>query len=307
MTPEEKVVIEAAMKLRLTHLNNRAVMAGAAASELVVAVDALIYSCPKCNAGGHTCPGDGNPIGHTATDCGEHEIKAFDTCSARGMVSGGTLGAVGCIRRGGHEGRHGYSDGSGEHGRDTAESAILAGELSASTYPCWECLTDPTEDPAPWCDDRPEDFGQQNPNHACRLRAHAPADCPNRIGPEDDLGIYGIDESQEAVVTVKADDPVWVETTMTNCLINDRIRIGAEETTVLRSNHGLWHVDGQNYWQPVRWDHIELRMELESVPGFRQYPPAASIEILCTPERLAVLRLQEAFPGATPGITEIRP
>jgi hypothetical protein len=285
MTPEEKAVIEAAI------FNVYGTNSGVSQAERSVALDtavrALIYSCPKCNAGGHTCPGDGNPIGHTATDCGEHEIESLDTCSARGMASDGTLGAVGCIRRAGHEGGHGYSDGSGEQDEP---------ERTASTYPCWECLTDPTEDPAPWCDDRPEDFGQQDPNHPCRLRAHAPDACLNRP-----------DENQEAVVAVKADDSVWIETTMTNCLINDRIRIGAEETTVLRSNHGLWHVDGQNYWQPVRWDHIELRMELESVPGFRQYPPAASIEILCTPERLAALRLQEAFPGATPGITEIRP
>lgn len=115
------------------------------------------------------------------------------------------------------------------------------------------------------------------------------------IGPENDLGIYGIDEQV-------SEEPVWVETTMTNCLINDRIRLrsrdGAyEETTVLRSNHGIWHANNA-HWQPTRWDHVELRMELEAVPGFKQYPAAASIEILCTPERLAVLRIQEGFPGS---------
>lgn len=36
------------------------------------AIDALTYACPECNAGGHTCPGDGEPIPHGATDCGEH-------------------------------------------------------------------------------------------------------------------------------------------------------------------------------------------------------------------------------------------
>lgn len=94
-----------------------------------------------------------------------------------------------------------------------------------------------------------------------------------------------------------ADVQEWIETTMTNCLINDRIRIGREETTVLRSNHGIWHANNTQ-WQPARWDHVELRMELEAVPGFKQYPAAASIELLCTPERLAVLRMQEGFPGS---------
>lgn len=92
--------------------------------------------------------------------------------------------------------------------------------------------------------------------------------------------------------------PQWVETTMTNALINDRIRIGTEETTVLRSTHGLWHANNRDAWHPTKWQHVELRLELEAVPGLKQYPPAASIDILCTPERLAVLRIQEGFPGS---------
>jgi hypothetical protein len=108
--------------------------------------------------------------------------------------------------------------------------------------------------------------------------------------------INGFEDAAGMLEEQASDDPVWIETTMTNCLINDRIRIGQEETTVLRSSHGLWHAT--NAWAPARWDHIELRMELEAVPGFKQYPPAASIEILCAPDRLAVLRLQEAFPGS---------
>lgn len=93
-------------------------------------------------------------------------------------------------------------------------------------------------------------------------------------------------------------DPIWVETTMTNALINDRIRIGAEETLVRASTHGIWNVDTRDAWHPVKWQHIELRLDLEAVPELKQYPPAASIDILCTPERLAVLRIQEGFPGS---------
>lgn len=45
-------------------------------SPLARAVDALIFACPQCNAGGHACPGDGQGIPHGATDCGEHEEDA---------------------------------------------------------------------------------------------------------------------------------------------------------------------------------------------------------------------------------------
>lgn len=225
MTPEEKAVIDQAIYLRYC------IDAGTAGDpprlgRLLDTVDALIFACPQCNAGGHTCPGDGNPIGHTATDCGQHD------------------------------------------------------EPDGSTYPCWECLTDPAEDPRPWCDCRPEDFGKTHPGHPCRLRAHSPEDCLNRPEPAEP-------------------QPVWVPTTMGHCLINDRIRIGQEEATVLRSNKGIWNVDPRNYWQPAAYRHVELRMELDTVPGFQQYPESLAIEMLCTPERLAVLRIQEGFPSSS--------
>lgn len=35
----------------------------------------LIFACLECNAGGHTCPGDGVSIPHGATDCGQHDDK----------------------------------------------------------------------------------------------------------------------------------------------------------------------------------------------------------------------------------------
>lgn len=71
MTPEEKAVIDLAIRSR------EVALAGlpSVADEMREAIDALIYSCPECNAGGHTCPGDGNPIGHTQTNCGQHEER----------------------------------------------------------------------------------------------------------------------------------------------------------------------------------------------------------------------------------------
>jgi hypothetical protein len=39
------------------------------------AYSALVFACPECAAGGHTCPGDGSSIPHGATDCGQHDDK----------------------------------------------------------------------------------------------------------------------------------------------------------------------------------------------------------------------------------------
>jgi len=93
--------------------------------------------------------------------------------------------------------------------------------------------------------------------------------------------------------------PEWHPATFADVLAGDRIRLGQDEATVLRCNLGTWHADTSDAWRPVAWTHIELRMELDVVPGFQRYPPGTPCEILCTPERLAVLRLSRAFPGST--------
>lgn len=87
--------------------------------------------------------------------------------------------------------------------------------------------------------------------------------------------------------------PGWVRTTMRHCLGGDRIRLGQEETDVLRCTLGVWHADTRDSWRPKAWEHIELRMQLAAVPGLQQYPPNTPVEILCTPERAAVLALSE--------------
>lgn len=306
MTPEEKAVIDQAIYLRYC------IDAGTAGDpprigRLLDTVDALIFACPQCNAGGHTCPGDGNPIGHTATDCGGHDKPHSDgygvaTCGRedihgphRTKLDSGWHECMGTIQHKSHSDVTGRPfevgdepivfpvpaepGGSGVH--DAHRSPASRQDApDGSTYPCWECLTDPAEDPRPWCDCRPEDFGKTHPGHPCRLRAHSPENCLNRPEPAEPA-------------------PVWVPTTMGHCLINDRIRIGQEEATVLRSNKGIWNVDPRNYWQPAAYRHVELRMELDTVPGFQQYPESLAIEMLCTPERLAVLRIQEGFPSSS--------
>lgn len=62
MTPEEKRVVQAAID----------VGAGGEVNALYTAIDALIFSCPECNRGGHECPGDGASIPHGDADCGSH-------------------------------------------------------------------------------------------------------------------------------------------------------------------------------------------------------------------------------------------
>lgn len=91
----------------------------------------------------------------------------------------------------------------------------------------------------------------------------------------------------------------WYPATFADVLMNDRIRLGRDEATVLRCTLGVWHADTQDAWRPRAWQHVELRMELNVNPGLQQYPPGTACEILCTPERLALLTLGRAFPGST--------
>lgn len=90
----------------------------------------------------------------------------------------------------------------------------------------------------------------------------------------------------------------WVSATFLMCLAGDRIRIGQEETGVLRSSSGTWNVNTSDYWHPRPWVHTELRMDLTANPGFREYPPSTPCEILMSPERKAVHLLMQTFPGS---------
>jgi hypothetical protein len=67
VTPEEKAVIQAAIKTRSQALAGLP----SAADELRVAIDELIYACNDCNYGKHQCPGCGEDIQHGDTDCGK--------------------------------------------------------------------------------------------------------------------------------------------------------------------------------------------------------------------------------------------
>ena len=108
-----------------------------------------------------------------------------------------------------------------------------------------------------------------------------------------------IRELRRAVADLPEPPPEWVTATFRDCLAGDRIRLGQEETDVIRCSSGIWHVDTSDAWRPRAWEHLELRMDLAANPGFQQYPPNTPCEILCTPARAALLTLQSAFPGST--------
>lgn len=72
MTPEEKAVIQAAIALVYGTPESQSDSA-----LLLAAVDALIFACPQCNQGGHTCPGDGESVAHGETDCGKHDEQSY--------------------------------------------------------------------------------------------------------------------------------------------------------------------------------------------------------------------------------------
>lgn len=284
MTPEERAVIDAAMGWRDAVLANP--HGGTdlpapvidALTLLGAATYALAIACPTCDAGGHTCPGCGAHVGHTQIDCGAYE---------------------------------------------DVHREIQSAPADATTFPCWECLTDPTEDPLPWCDCRPNERASEmhlSYGGPCRFRAHGPEGCPNRPtsmevtsrGAEP-TPVPDAPTSLAAVVSrnsfkatrVRDDDPVWTSATLLYCLAGDRIRIGADETDVLRSSSGAWHANvvssvmpsGKTWDKVTPWEHIELKLDLSANPGFQQYKPNTPCEILCSPERLAVLTLMTVFPG----------
>lgn len=133
----------------------------------------------------------------------------------------------------------------------------------------------------------------------------------------DDHIVAAVEEMRRDRVKPLEPEPIWVESTMSSCLTGDRIRMGSEQTTVLFSNRTKWSISRrrEGWWVPTEdggylhsdqysagsqpcfpakvW--TELKMELEAIPERRSYPPNAAVEILCTPERLATLRIQEAF------------
>jgi hypothetical protein len=109
------------------------------------------------------------------------------------------------------------------------------------------------------------------------------------IGPENDLGIYGIGPEDEAPAE-------WLPATFADCIVGDRMRLDGQETTVRDTNVLLWHTRNGGR---QGWEHTVLRMDLEANPGMHEYPAGTVCEILCDAERKAALLLQQSFPGTS--------
>jgi hypothetical protein len=146
------------------------------------------------------------------------------------------------------------------------------------------------------------------------------------IGPENDLGVYGIDEGASAAYCYRCSHehyppnpcvcgcvdlltaaPEWLPATFADCIIGDRVRLGQEETTVRDTNTLLWHARNREWTDDAGktrdhqtpWEHTVLRMDLEANPGMHEYPAGTACEILCDAERKAFLLLQQGFPGSS--------
>lgn len=108
-----------------------------------------------------------------------------------------------------------------------------------------------------------------------------------------------------AMLKTQEPTPEWMSATLTHCLAGDHIRIGTDETDVVRCSAGVWYADNSDAWHPKAWKHTELRMDVTINPGFQEYPPNLACEILCTPERKAALLLQQAFPGSAVASSDV--
>ena len=168
-------------------------------------------------------------------------------------------------------------------------------------HPCVECLTDPTEDPRPWCDCR-EDETCKGP---CRQRAHNPNVCPNLIYVCETCNSGGhtcpgdgnpIKHGQSDCG--QHDEPEWVPTTWRYVLKGDEVRLGESEAEVMASNVGDWHVDASDYWRPKAWEHTEVKVQLRHTGDlWLPWPPDSAVEILMDGTRKAAYVLQQAFEG----------
>lgn len=158
-----------------------------------------------------------------------------------------------------------------------------------SPHPCFECITDPTEDPAPWCDCLPED----QCDGPCRLRAHAPENCPNLI-------VQRVTPSSR---------PEWEASTWHYVMDGDTVRLpGRSETeSVVESIMPIgWHADSREYvgqdgkvrdWVTPR-EHTKLSIRFVGRPGMVHFEPDVPVDILMDEHRRAEYRLQQAFLGS---------
>lgn len=305
MTPEEKRVVQAAIDIRNQLLSQP--YSPPDLGRLRNAVDALVYACPQCNYERHTCPGDGKPIEHGETDCGEHGPCNHDGCS---LDVRGNFCARGHVQI-----EHGEGD-CGEHDDRLPISDVqkrlapYLAEYAANVAEEWMRIVEIDEDAiepgsgamqlrARWLEDHsfklgtyPEsdDFGYYRLNVSVEPYTLPP------MGPENDPAL-AYEQEEEPVST--PDVPEWVETTWLYVRTGDHVRLNGQEADVVKHTANDFHaaVDTWNdrtTGRPRdnvtgRWDHKEVTVELAHLKGKPlPFPPNSAVEVLMDAERKAI-------------------
>jgi hypothetical protein len=275
MTPEEIKVIRRAYKSHRGCVPETCGGSRLDPCSLGHALDALTYACPDCNAGGHTCPGDGNPIPHGAGDCGEHDEPITDEQrSLARYLSEYALDVV-------HEWmRIVEIDGDPTEPR--------SGQIQARAT--WHGGGRFVLGRSPYS----EDLG----TYQLTTRVE-PVYVPP-VGPEND----------PAMIEEMKSEPTWTDTTWLHVLPGDLIRLPGktQEATVSTLHVGDWQADVKSrlmesgkWWDSVEaWDHQMIGVRLEHMPErLLTFRTDAPVEILMNGERTAIHHLQVGFPGST--------
>lgn len=313
MTPEEKAVVQAAIEWRRAIPGpGRDIKLGLKLEEKIWE---LITRCSECNYDRHVCPGDGNPIGHGDTDCGEHDDAVVKPSAEREHLR----------------------EQLQEIGQGTMQEWMRIVDLTGETGFDYQArVTWETDDGFCHLGDRPggDEYGR------FRLKVTAVDLGPvPPIGPENDLGVYGIDERPmhwgdddrtacgkfSGMVYQYTDDqrkvtcaeclergnnqPIWVARTMTDVRPGDTIRPAGMDIAGMRvtarcwppaaakdkqtsRDRGSWHViEGSGgHWD----DHViqpgECCVHLDGA-GHRLFKPTFKVEIQLTASEVAAIEL----------------
>lgn len=297
MTPQELAVIQAAIDWRNSLSNTFS------AEPLTRAVDVLIYSCPQCYAGGHTCPGDGNSIPHGASDCGQHHAGADGSCPDYGSrldpcprdCASGICVATDAGRQ--------------ELERRRTQERHLSALVLETARGGWLGY-------AEWLDDT-----QVKVTHLSTgtMRVTAESGRGDVIGefavtvtarklpppgPEDDGALR-----DELAATEKSaqqqDELIWVPRTWQDVRTGDRVRMpgSANEAHVAHAVHQHWHVDprtGTSSFNPPRameWECVHVVLTDRADQSLRRHlgewdmDPAKPIEIQISASELDAMIL----------------
>jgi len=243
MTPEEKAVIQAAISA------SRTLGGMFDKSPLAEATRKLIYSCNECNTDQHRCFGCGAPIGHGDTDCGMD-------CTQSGTLTMEQYAERESIRRQ-----------LEEIGQDIMQEWMRIVDLGEQGTEFQARVR--------WQNDSGECivgeglYGEEYGRFRLTVRAEDLGPVP-LIGPENDLGVYSIDERPmhwgddsrtacgkfSGMVYQYTDDqrkvtcteclevgnnqPVWVKRTMTDVRPGDMIRPAGKDIAGMRVTARCW-------------------------------------------------------------------